>query len=271
MLDANRSFYNSQYRSARSLQGKLRRRFSFDQQYKRKVNWVILGEWLQEHQPVRRVLEVGCGFGLNLLSFPKAVTLFATDISLPAATTFQQVCLNDKRVALICVHDSTSHLPFDTKFDLIICSHVLEHVPDDLALLQEFRRLIAPNGAVLLNVPINEKVLDVKHARQYNDESLVNRVTMAGFQLAAKLTADRWSGFFSLCEAKGDHRLLLKGMRASCAMLPYQLAEKLESKWLKSFPHHQLAVLAVPGAPFPAILSRDTERQRPETPSERRV
>ncbi len=46
-------------------------------------------------------------------------------------------------------------LPFaDDEFDIIICSHVLEHVPDDARALQEMRRVLRPDGWVLLAVPI---------------------------------------------------------------------------------------------------------------------
>ncbi len=42
----------------------------------------------------------------------------------------------------------------DNSFDFILCSHVLEHVPDDRRAMREFRRVLAPNGFALLLVPI---------------------------------------------------------------------------------------------------------------------
>lgn len=39
-------------------------------------------------------------------------------------------------------------------FDLVICSHVLEHVPDDAQALRELRRIITPDGHLVLLVPI---------------------------------------------------------------------------------------------------------------------
>ncbi|MBV8159874.1 MAG: methyltransferase domain-containing protein [Acidimicrobiia bacterium] len=38
-------------------------------------------------------------------------------------------------------------------FDLIIASHVLEHVPDDGAALRELWRILRPGGAALIMVP----------------------------------------------------------------------------------------------------------------------
>lgn len=42
----------------------------------------------------------------------------------------------------------------DESFDVIYCSHVLEHVPDDRKAMREFLRVLKPNGWAMLLVPI---------------------------------------------------------------------------------------------------------------------
>jgi SAM-dependent methyltransferase len=42
----------------------------------------------------------------------------------------------------------------DDTFDVIYCSHVLEHVPDDRRAMREFRRVLKPHGWAVLLVPI---------------------------------------------------------------------------------------------------------------------
>jgi SAM-dependent methyltransferase len=41
----------------------------------------------------------------------------------------------------------------DDSFDLILCSHVLEHVPDDRAAISELRRVLRPGGTALVLTP----------------------------------------------------------------------------------------------------------------------
>lgn len=50
-------------------------------------------------------------------------------------------------------------LPFlDGCFDAVVCSHVLEHIPDDRQAMRELRRVLAPNGWAMLQSPINGRL-----------------------------------------------------------------------------------------------------------------
>ena len=42
----------------------------------------------------------------------------------------------------------------DRSVDVLVCYHVLEHVPDDAAAMREFARVLAPGGVGLVQVPI---------------------------------------------------------------------------------------------------------------------
>jgi SAM-dependent methyltransferase len=43
----------------------------------------------------------------------------------------------------------------DDSFDAIVCSHVLEHIPDDRAAMRELRRILRPGGWAIVQVPID--------------------------------------------------------------------------------------------------------------------
>jgi SAM-dependent methyltransferase len=52
------------------------------------------------------------------------------------------------------VHADITDLPFpDESFDLIVCLHVLEHVPNDRKAMREFYRVLRPGGHAVLQVP----------------------------------------------------------------------------------------------------------------------
>jgi SAM-dependent methyltransferase len=56
----------------------------------------------------------------------------------------------------------------DDAFDAVMCSHVLEHIPDDAAAMRELRRVTAPGGWCLVMVP-----LDITRETTYEDPAVV--------------------------------------------------------------------------------------------------
>lgn len=92
----------------------------------------------------------------------------------------------------------------DNSFDVIYCSHVLEHIPDDLKAMRELQRVLKPGGWALLQVPQDitlEKtyedfsIIDPAarliafgqhdHVRVYGSD-YINRLISAGFDVNAK-------------------------------------------------------------------------------------
>ena len=56
----------------------------------------------------------------------------------------------------------------DNTFDVIFCSHVLEHVPDDRKAMREFYRVLKPGGWAILQVPILAKAT-------FEDSTVISR------------------------------------------------------------------------------------------------
>jgi SAM-dependent methyltransferase len=68
------------------------------------------------------------------------------------------------------VRAKLDRLPFDNAcFDVVICSHVLEHVDNDLESMAEMHRVLAPTGQALIMVPVNRKL-----AETYEDPSITD-------------------------------------------------------------------------------------------------
>jgi SAM-dependent methyltransferase len=69
------------------------------------------------------------------------------------------------------VRSELDRLPFeDACFDVVICSHVLEHVERDLESMAEMHRVLAPAGQALIMVPVNRQ-----RAETYEDPSITDR------------------------------------------------------------------------------------------------
>lgn len=61
-------------------------------------------------------------------------------------------------------------LPYgDNSYDLLICNHVLEHIPDDRKAISEIHRVLRPNGHALIMVPIDRNLQET-----YEDETITS-------------------------------------------------------------------------------------------------
>lgn len=65
--------------------------------------------------------------------------------------------------------DITDILLPDNSFDAIICSHVLEHIPDDHRAMKELYRVLKPGGWAILQVP-----LDASRDATYEDSNITD-------------------------------------------------------------------------------------------------
>ena len=52
--------------------------------------------------------------------------------------------------------DDTDVQPLLNSFDVIVCAHVLEHIPDYRCALENIYRILAPGGFLVLQVPLLE-------------------------------------------------------------------------------------------------------------------
>jgi predicted SAM-dependent methyltransferase len=62
-------------------------------------------------------------------------------------------------------------LPFkDNSYDVILCNHVLEHIPDDTKAMQELYRVLKPGGMAILQIP-----QDLSRETTFSDDSITNQ------------------------------------------------------------------------------------------------
>jgi SAM-dependent methyltransferase len=110
-----------------------------------------------------KVLDLGCGFGRHAF---EAARRGANVVALDAgrdevqgvAATFAAMLeageLKSGSLHTAAVQGDALHLPFpDGSFDRVICSEVLEHIPDDEGAMRELTRVLRAGGTMAITVP----------------------------------------------------------------------------------------------------------------------
>ncbi|WP_191860453.1 class I SAM-dependent methyltransferase [Hanstruepera ponticola] len=78
-----------------------------------------------------------------------------TDLNSPLADVKADIC----------------NLPFDdNSFDVILCNHVLEHIPDDTKAMQELYRVLKPGGWGIFQIP-----QDLTRNKTFEDNSITDK------------------------------------------------------------------------------------------------
>ena len=97
------------------------------------------------NNPNPRILDVGCGTGANLKMLAAHGRAEGVDISSQAVDFCRERGLNSVRLG------AAEQLPYENgSFDLVTALDVVEHLDDDVAGLQEMRRVLRRDGRVLL-------------------------------------------------------------------------------------------------------------------------
>ncbi len=130
----------------------------------------------------KRVLDAACGPGLyaaELLRRGGAVTGF------DASPRMIEICRDRAQAGTFRVHDLGSPLSWlpDGSFDLVLCALAIEYVDDRVAALRELRRVLRPDGALVLSRqhPTGDWL---RHGGSYFDVRLISETWSKGWQVS---------------------------------------------------------------------------------------
>jgi SAM-dependent methyltransferase len=85
----------------------------------------------------------------------KNIVYTTTDLFSPLADVKADIC----------------NLPFeDNQYDVILCNHVLEHIPDDTKAMQELLRVLKPGGIAILQIP-----QDLNREQTFADDTITDQ------------------------------------------------------------------------------------------------
>src|SRR5262245_32278207 len=163
-------------------------------------------------QPIHgALLDVGCGPGLLLATLPAnypELSLAGLDIA-PEMIRVATERLQGR--ADIRLGDAES-LPWaEDSFDYVFCVDSFHHYPNPQRALREFRRVLKPNGRVILADPtaplpirrlLNRVVRFVRHgdARMYDKREMTNLFGASGFEPITSCDVGSW-GFVASARA----------------------------------------------------------------------
>jgi ubiquinone/menaquinone biosynthesis C-methylase UbiE len=141
---------------------------SFEVRNKERIVWQLLSKFHPDLQGVA-LIDVGFGHGRVLLTATR-MGAHCVGIELVWEALAQ---LRRHTPHIPCVQGDVQALPFRSDiFDVVICSHVLEHVSDDIAGIKELYRIAKPGGLILIGVPMIGFPHSELHFREYDHSGL---------------------------------------------------------------------------------------------------
>jgi len=170
----------------------LKQRFQYNLEVVRKNFFHVLKK-LGIPRERQRILDIGFGNGMLMFLFSPCCRLRGTEFSTTAVAKASAAAqCRGYRDFYFQIPERSEVLPYsDNEFSIVIASHVLEHVQDDVSFLREMLRVLECDGYLIVLVPldarddgilseetlINPAYLNAGHyhVRNYNIESLLHR------------------------------------------------------------------------------------------------
>lgn len=142
----------------------------------------------------KRVVDVGCGYGVKLAEFiePVAKEIVGIDVEHAIEYCKDKYGFGEWRI------DDIEH-PRELglgKFDVVICSDVIEHLKDPDLLIDYLKRLMGKGSWLVLSTPERDKVrgeddmgppANPAHVREWNSQELKSYIKEAGFEVIEQI------------------------------------------------------------------------------------
>ena len=167
------------------------------------------------------VLDAGCGDGNNLIGLRKIAEKLNVELNIFAIDynplRIKRVFDNNLTENISCAN--LLQLPFqDQLFDVIICNHVLEHIPKFMGTLGELHRVLRIEGRLLLGVPnegcflgrLRNNYLQRSILRHTDHVNFFNSNTLPEFAMEAGFKIDTLFNFGFFTPHAYLHMMLMK-------------------------------------------------------------
>ena len=165
-----------------------------------RMSKVLLALQLCEHAGLslgdKDILDYGFGAGTFFRYCPKNSRLFGVEMDRANVDAVSGM-LKERGyphvdLQTIQIERWNEHPLLAKQYDVILCSHVLEHLPDPVAFLSTIKASLRPGGAFLGLVPINERKMDSHHVQRVDQSKIDDWASATGLHVHLYLEADPW-------------------------------------------------------------------------------
>jgi len=157
--------------------------------------WRVIRDDFAAAGPLR-VLEVGCGDGklMDFLKHLSNVSMVGVDVSAPSIDKARAQGFDVHLAAFEALGDVLQAVD---PFDVVVLSHVMEHVGDPLGVMRQVASLLKPGGRIYTAVPYSPmsrelagwdiQNLPPHHLTRWNQSALAKLATMLGMGVDLRL------------------------------------------------------------------------------------
>ena len=142
------------------------------------------------------IFDYGFGAGTFFRYCPQDSRLFGVEIDGQNVRAVEEMLRGRKHPAVnlqtIDLERWAEHPLLSRQYDVILCSHVLEHLSDPVGFLNTLRQCLRPSGVFIGLVPINERQMDPHHVQRVDRAKVESWVSAAFFELRGYVEADPW-------------------------------------------------------------------------------
>ncbi len=142
-----------------------------------------------------RILDAGSGFGQYSYfisrKFPNTEIL-AVDIKEEYLKDCREFFIRKNLMNVDFQNIDLTKMNFENAFDLILCVDVMEHIDDDVKVLQNFYCSLRNDGYLIINTP---SVFGGSDVHNQNDESFISEHFRTGYSKEELFDKLSWAGF----------------------------------------------------------------------------
>lgn len=144
----------------------------------------------------KSLFDYGFGAGTFFRYCPVSTRLFGVEMDPVAVAEVGRMLLHcghpNARLASIDIAHWETHPLLRESYDVVLCSHVLEHLADPVGFLRRLKESLKPDGVLVGLLPLNERQRNPHHVQVVDRAKVLNWLEASALRVRCYLEADPW-------------------------------------------------------------------------------